>query len=104
MHNVMIDSHPIDNWSNIKCCVSFLSNRDDIPCLLDDGRQYWDSQVESLGYHILQSVKVYVGDLFFKVILLATSEGHSTTFGLRYGSYDTIWKDNQGTSHQKSPH
>jgi hypothetical protein len=37
-----------------------------------------------------------------KVILLATSEESSTTFGLRYGSYDTIWEDNQGTSHQKA--
>jgi hypothetical protein len=29
MHNATIDSHPIDNLSNIKCCVSFLSNRDE---------------------------------------------------------------------------
>jgi hypothetical protein len=36
-----------------------------------------------------------------KVILLAI-EGNSTTFGLRYGSYDTIWRDNQGTSHKKA--
>jgi hypothetical protein len=66
MHNVTIDSHPTDNLSNIKCCVSFLSNRDEIPCSLDDGRQYWDSQVELLVYHLLQYVNVYVGDLFFK--------------------------------------
>jgi hypothetical protein len=37
-----------------------------------------------------------------KVILLATSGGISTTFGLRYGSYDTIWDDNRGTSHKKT--
>jgi hypothetical protein len=50
----------------------------------------------------LQSINVYVVDLFFKVILLAISEGNSTTFNLRYGSYDTIWEDNQGTSHKKA--
>jgi hypothetical protein len=37
-----------------------------------------------------------------KVILLATSKENSTTFGLRYGSYDTIWRDNQGISHKKA--
>jgi hypothetical protein len=36
-----------------------------------------------------------------KVIFLAT-EGDSTTFGLRYGSYDKIWGENQGTSHKKA--
>jgi hypothetical protein len=30
-----------------------------------------------------------------KFILLAISGESSTTFGSRYGSYDTIWKDNQ---------
>jgi hypothetical protein len=66
MRNVMIDSYPTDNLSNIKCCVSFLSNGDEICCSLDDGHQYWDSQVESLVYHLLQSVNVYVRDLVFK--------------------------------------
>jgi hypothetical protein len=38
-----------------------------------------------------------------KGILLATSGGSSTTFGLRYGSYDMIWRDNpEGTSHKKT--
>jgi hypothetical protein len=30
-----------------------------------------------------------------KIFLLATLEGSSTTFGLRYGSYDMIWRHNQ---------
>jgi hypothetical protein len=30
MHNATIDFHLTDNLSNIKCCVSFLSNRDEI--------------------------------------------------------------------------
>jgi hypothetical protein len=49
----------------------------------------------------LWSVNIYIGDLFFKVILLATSDRHSTTFGLRYGSYDAIWEDNQGKVHMR---
>jgi hypothetical protein len=36
-----------------------------------------------------------------KVIFLATSEENSTTFGLRYGSYDKIWGDNQGRVHMR---
>jgi hypothetical protein len=68
MHNVMIDSYPMDNLSNIKCCVFILSNGDGIHCSLDDGRQYWDSQVESLVYHLLQSVNVYVVTYSSKVI------------------------------------
>jgi hypothetical protein len=43
LRNVTIDSYPIDDLSNIKCCVSFLSNRDEIRCSLDDVRQYWDN-------------------------------------------------------------
>jgi hypothetical protein len=31
-----------------------------------------------------------------KVILYISLDGSSTTFGLRYGSYDKIWEDNQG--------
>jgi hypothetical protein len=34
-----------------------------------------------------------------KVILLATLEENSTTFGLRYGFDDKIWEDNQGRVH-----
>jgi hypothetical protein len=37
-----------------------------------------------------------------KVILYVSSDGSSTTFGLRYGTYDKIWGDNQGTSHKKA--
>jgi hypothetical protein len=43
MHNAIIDSHPTDNLSNIKCCVPFLSNRDEILCSLDVVRQYLDN-------------------------------------------------------------
>jgi hypothetical protein len=39
-----------------------------------------------------------------KIFLLATLEGSSTTFGLRYGSYDTIWRDNQEKEHEKITH
>jgi hypothetical protein len=31
-----------------------------------------------------------------KVILFATLEGSSTTFGSIYGFFDKIWRDNQG--------
>jgi hypothetical protein len=61
----MIESYPTDDLSNIKCCVSFVSNRDAILCSLGGGHQYWNNEVESLVYHLLQSVNVYVGDLFF---------------------------------------
>jgi hypothetical protein len=37
-----------------------------------------------------------------KVILYVSSDGSSTTFGLRYVSYDKIWEDNQRTSHKKA--
>jgi hypothetical protein len=37
-----------------------------------------------------------------KIFLLATLEGSSTTFGLRYGSYDTIWRDNQEGTQENS--
>jgi hypothetical protein len=30
-----------------------------------------------------------------KVILYVSLDGSSTTFGLRYGSYNTIWRDNE---------
>jgi hypothetical protein len=39
-----------------------------------------------------------------KVIILATLEGSFTTFGLRYGSYDIIWRDNQEKEHKKITH
>jgi hypothetical protein len=41
--NVMIASYPTDDLSNIKCCVSSLSNRNEVLCSLDGGRQYWDN-------------------------------------------------------------
>jgi hypothetical protein len=81
MHNAMTDSYPIDNLSNIKCCVPFWSSSGDISRSLDDRRQYKDSQVESLVYHLLQSVNIYVGDIFFKGYPLVTLEESSTTNG-----------------------
>jgi hypothetical protein len=34
----MIESYPTDDLSSSKCCVSFLSNRNEIRCSLDDVR------------------------------------------------------------------
>jgi hypothetical protein len=85
----MIESYPTDDLSSNKCCVSFLSNRNEILRSLDGGRQYW----------MFMSLTCSL-----KVILLATSEENSTTFGLRYGSYDTIWRDNQEKEHEKITH
>jgi hypothetical protein len=81
MYSVMIDSYLTDNLSNLKCCASSWSNGVDISCPLDDWRQHRDSQVESLVYHLLQSVNVHVGDYSSEVILLATLRGSSTTIG-----------------------
>jgi hypothetical protein len=58
-----------------------------------------DSQAELLVYHLLQSINVYVGDLFFKGYPLATSERSSTTFGPINGSLDRIGGGNQGKAH-----
>ena len=64
-----------------------------------------DSQVESLVYHLLQTVIVYVSDLFFKVILWTSSEGSSpTASGLTYRSSNEIRKDNPGKAHEKVTH
>jgi hypothetical protein len=48
IHNVMIESYPTDDLSHIKGWVSFLSNRDELLCSLDDVCQYWDNSVELL--------------------------------------------------------
>jgi hypothetical protein len=37
-----------------------------------------------------------------KVILYVSSDGSSTTFSLRYGSYDTIWRDKQEKGTQEN--
>ena len=51
-----LGSYPTNNLSNIKCCVPFWSNENDISFSLDDRCHYRDSQVGSLAYHLLQSV------------------------------------------------
>jgi hypothetical protein len=37
-----------------------------------------------------------------KVILYVSSDGSSTTYGLRYGSLYKIWEDNQGRRSRES--
>jgi hypothetical protein len=79
MHNVTINSYPMDNLSNHLVLGA--------PCD-STGMTYIAQSMtdvvqghlgESLVYHLLQSVNVYVDDCPSKVILLATSGGRSTT-------------------------
>ena len=88
----------------INCCVPFWSNSDDISCSLGDGRQYWDNQVESLVYHLLQSVNVYVSDQFFKGYPFCDFNRKLYYFWSDICIFDKIWKDNQGRVHMKITH
>jgi hypothetical protein len=84
--------------------VSFLSNRDEILCSLNWVVNTGTTKKSHLSTTSCSMLMFMLVTCSSKIILYITSNGSSTTFGLRYGSYDTIWRDNQEKEHEKITH